>query len=70
MISPTEQQAILTRAARLWLREGYTTPDKVKALHRLVSASRGTDYADRLRDEMRHQWRIRQESMQASTLSS
>jgi len=35
-----------------------------------VSASRGTDYADRLRDEMRHQWRIRQESMQASTLSS
>ena len=58
-----DDKAIRIRAARAWLRDGYTTLDKVKALHRLVAASRGADYADRLREEMRQQWRSRAQWM-------
>lgn len=58
-----EEQAIRIRAARLWLSEGYTTAEKVRALHRTLAASRGQDYADAMRDEMRAQWRVRSEWM-------
>lgn len=58
-----EEHAIRIRAARLWLSEGYTTAEKVRELHRAVAATRGTAYADALREEMRTQWRRRREWM-------
>lgn len=56
-----DEASIRIRAARLWLSEGYTTPEKVRTLHRTLAASRGQDYADAMRDEMRAQWRTRAE---------
>lgn len=47
--------------ARARLREGFTTRDKVDELCRRVAQKRGQAAADQLRDDMREQWRIRDE---------
>lgn len=51
--------------ARSWLRQGYTSPEKVAELAAAVTAKRGAAAAEALREEMRRQWRIRTEWMGA-----
>lgn len=45
--------------ARAWLRDGYTSPEKVDDLMRRIAQRRGQAAADRLRQDMREQWRLR-----------
>lgn len=47
--------------ARYWLRQGFNTPEKVKALTQTISQKRGPQAAAELIDEMRAQWRTRSE---------
>lgn len=49
--------------ARDWLRRGYTTAQEVSGLERRITAKRGPAAAERLIEEMRQQWRIRDEWM-------
>lgn len=44
--------------ARDWLRKGYTTPARVDELLGRIARKRGAAAADRLREEMRRQWRL------------
>ncbi|MGN6654731.1 MAG: DUF7696 family protein [Rhodanobacter sp.] len=57
------QRRVLEARARL--REGYTTRAKVDELCRRVAAKRGQAAADQLREDMRMQWRTRQQWMHA-----
>ena len=43
--------------ARHWLRAGYTTAGRVAELVDRIAAKRGRAAAERLRDEMRKQWK-------------
>lgn len=52
------EQFRLECEARDWLRRGYTTPQRVDELMERVSAKRGGAAAERLREEMRRQWRL------------
>lgn len=52
--------------ARDWLRKGYTTSDRVGALMARITASRGEQAAQQLRDEMRRQWSRRKEWMEVA----
>lgn len=45
--------------ARSWLRQGYTTRAQVDALMADVAKHRGQAAANRLREDMREQWRMR-----------
>lgn len=47
--------------ARYWLRQGYTTEDKVAELREKITAKRGAAAAERLIEEMRRQWKRRDE---------
>lgn len=47
--------------ARSWLRQGYTTADRVDELIGRIAVHRGKAAADALREEMRLQWRCRQD---------
>lgn len=47
--------------ARSWLRQGYTDKRSVDALVARISAVRGQDAADQLRQDMRRQWLCRQD---------
>lgn len=58
-----DESEIRVRAARAWLRDGFTTPAKVDQLRRMVTPSRGRDYADQLIECMRTQWKKRSEWM-------
>lgn len=49
--------------AREWLRRGYTTPDKIDELKKLITSKRGSAAAEALIEEMRRQWRRRAEWM-------
>ncbi len=49
--------------ARARLREGYTNREKVDELMRLVASRRGHAAAERLRADMREQWKIRSQWM-------
>lgn len=42
--------------ARSWLRQGYTTAEKVDELMARIRRHRGDAAADELRHEMRRQW--------------
>lgn len=47
--------------ARAWLRDGYTSAGKVDDLIRRIALKRGQVAADRLRQDMREQWRTRRD---------
>lgn len=47
--------------ARAWLRQGYTNKRSVDALVARISAVRGQDAADQLRQDMRRQWQCRRD---------
>jgi len=47
--------------ARHWLREGYVTQPQVDELMTRIAARRGQPAADLLRQEMRRQWKLRQD---------
>ncbi|MFT0140760.1 hypothetical protein ACEK07_46045 [Alcanivoracaceae bacterium MT1] len=49
--------------ARDWLRRGYTTAHEVNGLERRISAKRGPEAAALLVEEMRRQWKRRDEWM-------
>ncbi|AQZ95435.1 hypothetical protein ACFSB1_00345 [Halopseudomonas phragmitis] len=49
--------------ARDWLRRGYTTPDRIDELKKLITSKRGSAAAEALIEEMRRQWRRRAEWM-------
>lgn len=51
--------------ARDWLRQGYTTQQKVGELRTRIAGKRGDAAADEVLEEMRRQWRIRREWEQA-----
>lgn len=64
MTSPDEtelQRRVMEARARL--REDYTTRAKVDELCRRVAVRRGQAAADQLREDMRAQWRTRNEWM-------
>jgi hypothetical protein len=68
MIQPIDTTSEAWRAiceTRSWLRQGYTSPEKVAELMAAVSAKRGAAAAVVLREEMRRQWRYRREWMGA-----
>jgi len=52
--------------ARGWLRRGYTRRPKVDALISQIGARRGTAAAERLREDMRVEWRRRNEWMEVA----
>lgn len=56
-----QQRRVLEARARL--RDGYTTRAKVDELCHLVAAKRGQAAADKLREDMRAQWRTRSQWM-------
>lgn len=45
--------------ARGWLRDGYTTMEKVDELMHRITKKRGPAAAEQLRHDMREQWRCR-----------
>lgn len=45
--------------ARSWLRQGYSTPERVNELMLAIKRHRGDAAATVLRDEMRTQWKCR-----------
>lgn len=47
--------------ARTWIKQGYYTSDRVAALILRIKEKRGQDAAERLREEMRRQWKNRKE---------
>lgn len=49
--------------ARDWLRRGYTTAQEVNGLERRIAAKRGPEAAVLLVEEMRRQWKRRDEWM-------
>lgn len=61
-MNPTEQeQQRRVLEARARLREGYSTPERVAELVKLVSKKRGELAAQQLVEDMRKQWRCRHE---------
>ncbi|WP_372178393.1 hypothetical protein ACCQ23_08090 [Xanthomonas axonopodis pv. phyllanthi] len=54
--------------ARYWLRQGYTDAKSVGLLQQLIAAKRGDQAAKDLREEMREQWRNRQQWQQEQLL--
>jgi hypothetical protein len=50
--------------ARYWLREGYTTPERVEDLLERIRKRRGGAAAEQLRTDMRAQWVTRAEWLQ------
>lgn len=56
-----QQRRVMEARARL--REGYTTRAKVDELMLTVAKRRGQAAADRLREDMREQWKTRSEWM-------
>lgn len=57
------RQHMLECEARDWLRDGYTTPEKVEHLMDMVGKKRGNTAAQALKEEMRRQWKRRAEWM-------
>jgi GTP cyclohydrolase I len=57
------RQHMLECEARDWLRDGYTTPERVASLMELITKKRGVAAAQALKEEMRRQWTRRQEWM-------
>lgn len=49
--------------ARRWLELGYCNPERIAELKMRITAKRGAAAAERLIEEMRQQWRIRDEWM-------
>lgn len=49
--------------ARRWLELGYCNPERIAELKMRITAKRGPAAAERLIEEMRQQWRIRDEWM-------
>lgn len=49
--------------ARSWLRQGFTTADRVDELIARIARHRGSAAAAQLREEMRQQWTQRREWM-------
>lgn len=45
--------------ARTWLRQGYTSRAAVDELVARIAERRGAEAADELRQEMRRQWKLR-----------
>ena len=63
-MTPAEQeQQRRVLEARARLREGYVTRSRVDDLVRRVTTKRGERAAEQLRQDMREQWRIRNEWM-------
>jgi hypothetical protein len=56
--------------ARAWLRDGYTTAEKVDELMARIAKIRGQRAADTLRQDMREQWRCRHAWMDATKVAS
>ncbi|AZR26475.1 hypothetical protein NX80_008190 [Xanthomonas vasicola pv. arecae] len=54
--------------APYWLRQGYTDAKSVGLLQQLIAAKRGDQAAKDLREEMREQWRNRQQWQQEQLL--
>jgi hypothetical protein len=52
--------------ARDWLRKGYTTAARVDELMGRIAAERGTEAAEKLREEMRRQWKCRRDWLGAA----
>lgn len=49
--------------ARSWLRQGYTTTERVDELIGRICTHRGKVAGEALRNEMRQQWKCRQDWM-------
>lgn len=49
--------------ARHYIRKGYTAAERVKELRERIAVKRGAAAAEDLVEEMRRQWRIRDEWM-------
>lgn len=56
-IGRTDEQWRLECEARFWLSQGYTSKPKVDELIAEIAKKRGNDAAEKLRDEMRQQYR-------------
>lgn len=61
MTDPNIRQHMLECEARSWLRNGYSTPERIQELTELIAKKRGHASAERLIEEMRRQWRRRNE---------
>ena len=56
--------------ARDWLRRGYTSAKQVDDLMGRIAKHRGQAAADKLREEMRRQWRYRAEWLEAPEIAT
>ncbi|SFB30058.1 DUF7696 family protein [Azotobacter beijerinckii] len=61
MTDITVRQQLLECEARTWLREGYTTPEKIEELREFIGKKRGAAAVEQLIEEMRRQWGRRRE---------
>lgn len=59
MSDQSEQEKRLVCEARYWLRAGYANVGKVDELMPRIVAKRGAEAANKLREEMRMQWKRR-----------
>ena len=61
MPDQSDRQHMHECEARQWLRLGYTSEAMVDELREKITAKRGAAAAERLIEEMRNQWRRRNE---------
>ncbi|MFB8831865.1 hypothetical protein ACE0DR_27240 [Azotobacter sp. CWF10] len=57
----SQKQARLEHKARYWLRKGYRSVERIEELREFIGKRRGPATVERLVEEMRDQWRRRQE---------
>lgn len=70
MTGAEQEQWRRATEARAWLRDGYTSRRKVDELMVLIVSKRGQAAADVLREDMREQWRHRDEWLPLPALSA
>lgn len=57
----SQKQARLEYEARYWLRQGYRSAERIEELRELIGKRRSLAAVERLVEEMRRQWRRKQE---------
>ncbi|MFB8831813.1 hypothetical protein ACE0DR_26880 [Azotobacter sp. CWF10] len=57
----SQKQARLKHEARYWLRQGYRSAERIEELREFIGKRRGPIAVERLVEEMRRQWRRKQE---------
>lgn len=51
------RQQLLEAEARTWIRKGYGSPERIQELRATITKHRGAAAAEKLIQEMRHQYR-------------